>query len=171
MALYVPPGVTAEGFVSVFFVPAIANPDQPKLTEINATGSLNISCYLAKDGFGVTPEQETATDERFCSKQVFESLGKIKETFDDLVYVYDSQNPTSLTNKAYTVLAPGTSGFFVVRWCKDNEIAWAVGDKVDVYPVQVGAQGKQKPEANSNLFTRQKVVQTGFSNKDVAVVA
>lgn len=171
MALYVPPGVTAEGSVSVLWVPVIADPAAPKPTELTATGALNISCYLTKDGFGVTSEQETSTDERFCSKQVFETLGKIKETFDDLVYVYDSQNPASLTHKAYVTLAPGSKGYLVIRWCKDNETAIAVGDVVDVYPVAMGTQTKRKPEANSNLHVQQKIVQIGFANKDVALVA
>ena len=171
VAQYVPPGISAEGFVSVKWVLAIAAPSAPKMTEINAVSSLDLSCYLTKDGFGVTPDQETSTDERFCSKQIFQTLGKVTETFDDLVYVYDSQNPSSLTNKAYVTLAPGLAGFFVIRWAKDNDTAWAIGDFVDVYPVRVGAQGKQKPEANSNLYARQKVIQTGYAVKDVALVA
>lgn len=172
MPVTVPPGVAADGAVSVKFVTALANPAAPSLaTEINAASSVDLTCLLTKDGFSPAGEAAAITDERLCSKQVFEDFGTVTYSTDALTYIYDPQTPASASNKAYAALVTGTTGFLVVRWGKDVDIAWAAGDKVDVYPVKVGPRIKQAPEANSKLKVQQKPYVTGPVQQDVAVVA
>lgn len=171
--LVVPPGVSADGSVLVAFVPAIGNPSAPTLAELNAATALNISCYLSTGSFKPGANDETATDERLCSKQVFETLGQTTWTIDNLEYIYDPQNPSSLSNKAYAAMKRGTHGYLVVRWGKDLEEfpEFAAGDVVDVFPVSLGSQVKQPPEKNSKLKVQQKPVVTGPVVEDVALAS
>lgn len=172
MPVTVPAGVPADGYVSVKFVPAIANPAAPSLaTEINAAGTVDLTCLLTKDGFGPAGEAQAISDERLCAKQVFEDYGTVTYTIDNLIYVYDVQNAASESNKAYAALPEKTTGYLVARWGKDVDTAWAAADKVDVYPVKMGPQVKQKPEANSKLKVSQKPFVTGPVQHDVAIVA
>lgn len=173
MALTIPPGVNAEGSVLVKWVPTLADPAAPTLTEINATGSLDISCYLAKDGFQPGAETEKWKDERLCTKNVFEQEGAVTYSIEALKYIYDAQNPESISNAAYAALQSGTPGYLVVRWGKDLESnpEIAAGDVVDVYPVQLGTRTKQQPEANSKLWVSQEVSVTGTPQEDIALAA
>lgn len=172
MPLTVPAGVPADGTVSVRFVTALTNPAAPKLaTEINAASSVDLSCLLTKDGFAPGAEASTITDERLCSKQVFEDFGTVTYSIDNITYIFDPQNTASESNKAYAALPTGATGYLVVRWGKDVDTAWAAGDKVDVYPVKMGPRVKQAPEANSKLKVQQKPYVTGPFQEDVALVA
>jgi hypothetical protein len=172
MPVTVPAGVPADGYVSVKFVPAIADPAAPSLaTDLGAAGVVDLSCLLTKDGFGPTGEAQAVTDDRLCSKQVFEDYGTVTYSIDNIVYIYDVQNAASESNKAYAALPAGTTGYLVARWGKDVDTAWAIADKVDIYPVKMGPQVKQKPEANSKLKVSQKPFVTGPVQPDVAIVA
>lgn len=169
--LVIPPGVPSDGYVKVAFVPAMANIDTPSVAEIGAAGSVDLSCYLTRDGFQPDAEESTQAEERLCSKEVFETFGPTKWTIQDLTYVYDVQNDASVSNKAYKTLVPGTQGYLVVRWGKDAEIDWTVADKVDVYPVELGQRRKQAPESNSTLKVKQRPNVIGDRAEDVALVA
>lgn len=171
MATFVPPAIDGSGTLSIWWVPVLANPATPKLTELSATGSLPLACLLTRDGFGVTATQEKSVDDRICSKQTFQKLGKVTQEFTALKYPYDVQNPTSETNKAYATLVPGTSGYIVVRWTIDNDVAATVGNKVDVHFVTLGKQNKLMPEENGSHYASQELVQSGNSVYDVALVA
>lgn len=173
MALVIPPGVDAEGSVKVAWVPALTTPASPKLTELTATGALDISCYLVDDNFKPSAEQETSEDKRLCTKEVFETLGRVKWSIDNLIYVWDPQDPDSVSNKAKAAMQQGLTGFLVARWGKDVEAFpdFAVGDIVDVFTVGLGPQVPQPPEANSKLKVSQKPTVNGPVYQDRALVA
>ena len=172
MALVIPPAIDAEGAVKVFFVPALADPAHPTLAELSGAGSLEISCYLTKDGFGISADDDKSTDERLCTKEVYEVLGRAKWQIENLVYIWDPQgSAASVSNKAYAAMKRGTQGYLVVRWGKDVELALAVADIVDVFPVTLGTQIPQKPEANSKLKVEQSVIVSGKVQRDKALVA
>lgn len=172
MPLSVPTGVPADGTVSVKFVTTLVDQDAPKLAlEIGAASSVDLSCLLTRDGFAPGAEAQTISDERLCSKQIFEDFGTIAYSIDALTYIYDPQNTGSESNKAYEALPVGTEGYLVVRWGMDVDTAWAAGDVVDVYPVKMGPQVKLPPEANSKLKVSQKPYVTGPISEDVALVA
>lgn len=170
-ALELPPGIPSDGTVKVAFVPdgGFANYQVPTPAEVIAGQEL--SCHLMQDGYGESADEGTNTDRRLCSKEAYTIGGSVTWTITDLRYVYDVQNPDSLTHEAYAALAPGTKGYLVARWGKDAAEPWAAGDVVDVYPVQLGVQRKQTPEANSEL----KVLQTprvyGTKATDVELAA
>lgn len=174
MTVYFPEGVDAQGNESLLWVPAIADTSAPKLTELTATGAVNVSCAVR--GFSPTAEQGTSEDIRLCSTESFENPGRVKNSIDDLDYVYDPQAADgSTTNKHYEVLVQGAKGFLVDRRGFNAQTeALAVGQKVDVYPVTLGAQRRKAvdPSAEGGKFEiSQKPFVSGPVAKDAVLVA
>lgn len=173
MALVIPPGVDAEGSVLVKFVPTIADPAAPTVSETNATGAVDMSCSLTQDGFQPGADTATGTDTRLCTKQVYETKGATTWSIDNLTYIWDPQNPEGDSNKVYAALPEDTKGFLVVRWGKDVEDfpELAADDVVDVFQVTMGPQVPQPPEANSKLKVQQKPFVDGPTHRDVTLAA
>ena len=177
VAQVVPASVPSDGTVAVWWVPTLADPSAPKVTELNAAGAVKLECYL-KENFTPNAEAELAEDRRMCSKQVFQTAGTVTYTIEELVGVYDPQDPTGTdvggSSKAYAALAPGATGFIVARWGIDLEgtdAAPAVGQFVDAYPVTIATRRKMPQEANSQLKFGARPVITGSVTEDVALAA
>ncbi|KNX38102.1 phage tail tube protein [Luteipulveratus halotolerans] len=172
-AMELPPSLEAAGNLLVMWVPTLTTPGAPSLAEINAGTSLNISCYITDDNFKPKSEDETKERRRLCSKETYEGLGKRKLSIDPIMYVYDPQNPDSLTNKMYAAIPRGTAGYFVARWGKDvqdNPVIVAA-DVVDVWTVRAGSQNKQQISEDGELLVEQKFVVSGRLFEDVVVAA
>lgn len=175
MSIVFPEGVAAEGNIRVAFVTAIANTASPTLVEINAAGSVDISCYITSD-FEISREQATGEDRRLCSKEVFQQLGRVTNSVPATEYVYYPQAaPADAKNKAYDTLKQGTTGFLIVRYGLSAEnTAWAATQKVDVVPVVCGVQRKLG-NAGSDEFARLRIQQTfgvtGPLKEDAVLVA
>lgn len=168
MALTIPAGVNAEGMVKIVWTPT----QSLSVAILTGATSVDLSCYLIKDSFGYDAATEKGTDERVCSKEVYETLGKTTWSFEDLLYVWSPQATTgSADNKAYETLKFNTPGYLTVRWGKDVEADFAVGDVVDQFPITVGQQVPQKPEANSKLKVKQSISVTGPANRDAKLIA
>lgn len=167
-APFQPASVETNGTVRMAYLTAVANKLQPKLTELNAVSSLDISCWVTGDGLNTDTSENSIEDPRLCSKQVFQSPGDFSQTLE-LTYVFNPKVPAD--DKARTTLLRGVKGFIVIRWAVDVEAPWAVGDIVDVYPVTMGKQRKQTPGRNSVHKIMQKPYVTGTVAEDVLVVA
>lgn len=169
--LEIPPGVSSNGTVKVAFVPdgGFADYTAPTLAEVDAVGVQDISCHLMADGFGENATEGSQQRRRLCSKESYTVRGAVEWTIQDLRYVYDIQNPSSVTHEAYAALAPDSKGFLVVRWGLDAAEDFAANDVVDVYPVELGVQRKQPPEANSELEVLQTPYVTGTKATDVSL--
>lgn len=116
---------------------------------------------------------ERGTDERECTTDVHEVLGKTTWTINDLDYVWEPQAAAgSPTNKAYEMLAPGTTGFLTFQWGIDVEADLVAGSKVWQFPVTVGEQVPKTPEggAAEKIKIVQLVVVTGPILKDQVLV-
>lgn len=166
------PGVASDETVSVKWVPTIADPTAPKLaTELNATSAINLECLLTEN-FNPGASAEVGEVRRMCSKQVQQRGGTVTLTIEDLIYAYDPQGlATAPINKAYAALVQGAKGFLAVRWGKHVDTAWAVGDKVDIWPVEISyGPVKVAPEANSELKAKSGVLVTGTVAQDKAIV-
>ena len=171
MSATFPTGVPADGNVKVAWVPTLADQAAPTAVELNAAGALDITCGIVGGGFTTNADQTTTQDIRLCSRQVFEDLGDVNYTIEAIEYIITPQDSTVTgENGIYNTLAPGTTGYIVVRWGKDYASAFAAADVVDVYHVTLGPQIKQAPERNTKLRAQQKpyVVAPGVS-LDVAV--
>lgn len=173
MAVVTPDGVQAEGNVKVIFVEGgCANPAAPTVAEL--TSGIDLSGYIKGGAFTPTAEQATGDDRRLASRETYQVLGRVTRGFDDVQYVYDPQNTNPATNQAYNSLSEGTVGDIVVRWGLDADTDIAAAQRVDVTPIECGAQRKIGPAENdefARLVCGQKWGVTGPSNVDVAVTA
>lgn len=166
-----PPGFVADASLRVWFVTTLANPAAPSLaSEINAGTTVDATCYFT-GGFNPDASVATISDDRLCLKVVLEDKGTTTWTMDDLNYIYDVQNPASVSNKLYAALAENTTGYFVARYGLDVDTAAAAGQKVDVIPVKMGPKVKLPPERNTKGRVKQKPFVTGPVQQDVAIAA
>lgn len=162
------PSTSADGTVKIVFVPTLADPTAPTVTEVTGASAKDLSCYLTADGWTPGLDEQTVSDDRLCSTQTFEKPGRAARSLT-IKYV---ENPTDDPNNvAYVTLAPGTTGYLVQRRGVSVDTALATDDVVDVWPVQAGKYDPQPPEANSVLKVQQKMFVTGSVEQAVAVVA
>ncbi|MCM1011899.1 hypothetical protein [Brevibacterium sp. XM4083] len=165
------PSTPADGNFKVVYVPAIADTTAPKLSELNADGALDISCYLTGDGWNPTKEQATIADPRLCSRQEFGRPGR--KTPGLSITVIDNTNSDNATdaNEAVETITERSQGYFVERIGVPYEEPFAAGQKVSIYPATAGEKQLLAPEANS--VTRSTIPQFIFADvrTDVAIAA
>lgn len=136
-------GVQSQGNVKVVVALSIANMAAPKLTEIEATSSVDMSLALHATGYGPTVATNKGTKPaRLASKTTIESFNRSTYTFPDLVYAYDPQaDDTDPDNKVKAALAQGLTVFVIERIGKDAEDEpIVVGDYVRIHKVILGEQ-------------------------------
>lgn len=174
MPVTIPPGVKAEGNSKVAWVPSLANPSAPLVSEVTAAGALDVSFFVTAGNFKPNQEQARGDDRRYASKQVFQTLGRKNAAIDDLVYIADPQAAAgNANNKAMELFTEGTTGFFVVRYGLDAEtVDFTAAQKVDVWPQIFGVQNKT-PLAEDDEFAKititQSVAVTGLIRLQVAL--
>lgn len=165
------PSTPADGHVLVKIVPAVADLEAPTLTELNAAGAVDISCYLTSDGYNPSVDEQVATDERLCSIQTFEQPGRVSNSLD-LTYIDNTNSPNEATdNKAKETLVPGSTHVLMVRRGLPYEDALAAGQKVTLFPIKPGQYNELTPEANSVLKISQKQFVTGPVARSVPIAA
>lgn len=171
-----PAGVNAQGAVKVIWVESLANPASPKVTELNAGTSIDLSLMIYEGGWqpGVNANK-VSSKRRLASRKVYEKFGTTTETLGDLQYSFSPQAASgSDGKKAYEALEEGSTGFFVERLGLDAAtVDSAVGQFVNVYPVVLGPQtisGDTADEAAEFQVT-QPVGITGQTQQNKALVA
>lgn len=175
MTVVFPEGISQEGNIRVVFVPVIANPEAPTIAEITSDDSVDLSCYITNE-FGINREQSTGEDRRLCSKEVFQTLGRVTNSIPATEYIYDPQAPEGEPdNRAYDVLKQGVKGHLVVRYGLDaREVDWAAGQKVDHVPVECGVQVKLG-NSGSDEFAKFRIQQmfavSGPLEEDAVIAA
>lgn len=135
--------VLADGMTRVSWVGAIANINQPTVSELNA--GLLLQQVITPDGL-LGFEASTAEVDNSA----------LASTFDTKTIGRDSYSGTGLRMKKQTApdtarntMTRGTSGFIVIRRDLAEETAWAASQPVEVYPVICGRRKELAPEANS----------------------
>ena len=173
MPATVPPGFISDASLRVWWVP-LANLTNPATVSVasalNAATSLDITCYLTGD-FAPDASVATITDDRVCLKQILEDVGAVTWSVDEMQYIYDVQNPASVSNKAYAAMVGGSSGYYVARYGMDYDTAPAASQKGDVIPVKLGPQIKLPVTRNTKGKVKQKPFVNGPVLQDVAFVA
>lgn len=170
----IPPGVKAEGNLKVSYVPTIASLSAPTVVEVTAAGALDVSFFFTAGNFKPGSEQARGDDRRVGSKQTFETLGRIKASIDDIVYIADPQAAAlAANNKAMELFQPGVAGYFVVRYGLDAEtVDWTAAQKVNIWPIVFGDQN-ETPLAENDEFAKititQAVAVTGIVRKQIAL--
>lgn len=166
------PSTPADGNVRTDIVPAIADIKAPKLTELNAATSKNISCYITAGGFTFAPEQATITDDRECDTFTASQPGRTSAGSPTVTVIDNTGTALSATaNVAVDTLVPGATVYIVRRYGLAYDAAYAAtAQKVDVLQVKVGKKQRIQPEANSVLRSTFPLFVQDFA-QDVAVVA
>jgi hypothetical protein len=165
-----PAAITSDGNWKVWYATAVADPNNPTVAELTALTGFDATCYLTGDGWNPTTDEQVVTDDRACSRQTFEDLGRYTDKLQ-VKYIYRQQEPTSATNKAYNVWKRGVTGFLFYRGGTDFAPDIAAGDIGDLIPVVFDVQQKVPATGNEQLQIMQNVRVTGPVIRDVVVVA
>ncbi|MFF8817812.1 hypothetical protein ACF07D_07435 [Leucobacter sp. NPDC015123] len=162
----VQPGTAADGNGLVLWVPAIADPSKPKVSELTGSGVEKLTYGLTPDGFAHDTTVATITSGRYTLAQALELDGVITDTVE-VKYVWQGTEEDGVRN----VLTPGTKGFIVKRMALPNGTEVAADQLVTVIPVQCSIQRDVPPAANTELQKIQKLNVVGEVRRDVKVVA
>lgn len=176
MPVVFPDAVKSQGAISVTAIPIadLAAPSLPSLADLTSAG-VNISLYLYTGS--AAPSSTTTTGEaprRLGSKDVTQEMGTTNHAIADLQYVYDPQAVDGdPANAARAMLTEGDEFFLVYRYGPDGKDDLAVGDKVNVWRVQVGPQneGATGDGEFDHLSITQSVIAKAPPIKGVALVA
>ena len=153
----VPTGIPSVGYWTARLVTTIANTAAPSLgTEINAASSVAAECLFGKSWGGPSASYEKVKNERFCTIQSYERLGKLTYSIDDFVFAADPQSG---------------AGYLVLRIGKSVDTAAAAADKVWVFPIEVGVAVPQVGADNEDQMVRSAVSVIGEVKRNVALVA
>ncbi|MFG2046135.1 hypothetical protein ACGFIW_01725 [Micromonospora sp. NPDC048935] len=163
-----PNSVPADGNQAVWWVPALADPENPTVAELTAPSVIDASCYLTAEGWTPETDEQTVTDERLCSTSTYEQPGRLQHSLN-VSYVHNPDSPAD--NELYLALTRLTTGYWVARIGVPYDQAVTAGDIVDVYPAKMGWRRKQPGTANSVLTVTQKPFITGPVVQDAVVVA
>lgn len=148
MTVLFPEAVKAQGNHSVTVVQTLADMSAPTLIEVNATGSINVSCFLfGSGGFAATSTTNKGeAPARLCTTETFQEFGNTSYEISDLQYVYSPQeDDTTDANKAMAALTPGTEVYLIERLGLDAKTAaYAAAQKVNVHHVRLGPQNRTK---------------------------
>lgn len=145
MALTTPAAVPSMGTRRVVFIPAAVDIDA--LTVAEVTAGENISCYLTRDGWQATKDQNTIVDGRYCSAQDYEIPGT-KTRQLNLQYTFNLNTPTA--DEARVALDEGTTGILVhFVQIDEYEEEFGVGDWYEAVPVRMGEQNIVQVEENA----------------------
>lgn len=166
----IPVAVNGDGNIKVVFVTTLADPTNPTVAECNAVSAVELSCYLTGDGWNPSTDEATVTDDRLCSRQTFEGIGRYTDKLQ-IKYVYRQQDPDAVDNRAFKTLKRGTIGYLIVRWATAYEPDLAADDVVDVIPIECGVQQKQPRGDNEKLKIMQSLPISSTYQRDVVVVA
>jgi hypothetical protein len=171
-AIVLPPSVPVDQMLKVTMVQTFADPNVPKLTELSAISSVDITCYLTKDGsFKDTMEQAKFVDARACSAEEWDTLGAIKRGLEDLVYVYSPQAAAAAaTNAAFEKLIPGSRVYFAIRRGLAYQTVDAVGQFYSIWGAVLGGRAEVGDTSNS-VFKMKQGTSPYFYAEKVALVA
>lgn len=155
MSMTIPKSVKTAGTRRAIFVQG-GVADKAAITKTEVTAAKNISCYLARQGgFEQGGEQQTITDDRWCSSQSFEIPGTKQKTLQ-VSYVFNLNEPTD--DEARLALKEGTKGTIIRFFQKDeDDETFDIGDWYDAVDVECGEQVVVEGEDNAVDKIRQKL--------------
>lgn len=169
--------VLANGKDSWYFVPAIAVPGTPVVTEVNSASGINASCALLASFEGVTGSTGKVTPERFlCETEQYEANDNTTFTMSDIVGGFDPQAAIAHADKKiFEFFRNGFTGYAVRRQgiTAATDTGVVSGQFVDVVPVEVAPAipGKSNTDASGIYTFSAAVAVTGKPEFNVAVAA
>jgi hypothetical protein len=177
MTVIFPEAVKAQGNKSVTVVQTVADAaGGPSLaTEINAAGSVNVSCYLFGNFSATSTTNRGSAPRRLCTTEELQEFGTTTHEVSDLSYVYSPQEAdTTDANKAKAALVEGSEVWLVERLGLNARTdAIAAGQKVNLHHVRLGPQNRS--ETGDGEFDQFSIMQSVIYVEppfyDVAIVA
>src|SRR5690606_16430275 len=163
----VAPGEVSDGRSLVLWVPAIADPSKPTVTELTASGVVDLTYGLFGDGFDHQTDVTKFETTRYTLAQVLENEGTVKDSITvKYPYMGTEQDEVRLA------LTRGTRGFVVERLVVPNEEEVAADQLLSIVaPVRCGLQREIPRTANTEIGKIQDLLVTGRVERDVKVVA
>lgn len=150
------PSTPADGNIKTVLVPAVADLKAPTLTELNAPEAIDISCYLVRNGFALTVDQQIITDERECDRIVRQAPGSVQPSLE--ITGIDNTNSEHTENELAEALTEGSTWVAVRRRGKAHEDDFEEDEVVSATRFRTGIRREVAAEANSVL----RSVWTGF---------
>lgn len=140
-----PPGISALGKGSVFFVPyatAIGGTASAPTIPVTAFASATNATCVLDSGWDPTYEPSSGSRMKYCSTAEYEVRGKGKWTGQNLTYEWDPQTPADVTNYKHVVdLAEGTRYKLCMRLGLGKDVAVAANQYFAwVIPVELDKQ-------------------------------
>lgn len=145
MTVLFPEAVKQQGNTSVVFVQTIATPTAPAVAaEINASTSVNVSCFLYSGGQITSTQNRGAAPRRLCTTEELQQFGTRTTEISDIQYLHSPQGAPSVdANKARTALVDGSEWYMVIReGLNARSTAYAAAQRVLVTKVRMGAQNR-----------------------------
>lgn len=142
---------TPDGATKVTWVPganAIEDPQAPSVVELNGPSTVDLECYLTKDGLSVTTEEETVEDGVLCETFDAELPGTTRLA-GELTMVRDD---IAAQDVAWNAFSTRKDGWIVIRDGIDTTLNpdWRVGDRAQVYKVRTGDKRPAPTASNEN---------------------
>lgn len=162
----VPAGTPSDGNGKVWFVPTIADPSKPSVTELTGSSAIPLTYSITGDGYSHTVTINKITANRLTLPNQIQYDGT---EVDDLAITYAYTNTES--DVVRLALPKGTTGYIVERWAVANEVDPTAGQIVDVIPIQASTPLKNAPVTNQELTRTQALNITGKVYRDVLLVA
>lgn len=166
---------TAFGKDAWGFVLVVADILIPKVTELDAIAGFNLSCSLFGEQEDATGDTEKVTLPRLlCETDTYEFNGSTKFAMGNLSVSFDPQAASgSDGKKAWETLTNGATGYLWRRQSLAASTALAVGQFVDILPVQLGTKvpGKTSTGADGVYNFTQPVSITAAPAWNKALVA
>ena len=131
------PANLEDGMLKTVFVSTIADITKPTVSELTDPSVLDLSYYLAGDGYQLNHTQEMIDDDREGSAAVGQIPGQ--EKFDGgTMQLIDNTNVDGADNEAVETLTRGTTGFIVRRRGLPTDTPFAETQTVSVHKVTIG---------------------------------
>lgn len=145
--LILPPSVDVDGNFALLAAPKTAITTwPPKLSDLTADTTVDITYSLTTDGWNHGKSQDTTTDPRFALRQVLGGFGPTTHTAS-LTYVWGSDE-----DEADPLLQEGVEYILFARYATPWEEEFALTDKFDIFDVIAGT--KVKNTASGGKFTK-----------------
>ena len=163
-------GPLSDGNLTIMVVPSAEIEAVSDVTAalLNGASAVDITYDLTTDGYQHTPGNEEITQNRLTRPYEKKRQGKQTDTLQ-LQYGYDPETGEGET-QADTVLVTGAKVHVIERRGVDHETDFAAGDKIKIYPGEVGRKTDDPPVAAAE-FTRSVAILLDGEGTDETVLA
>lgn len=157
--------LTHDASYLVYFVPTLSTPATPSTAAIVAGTQLDTR--MTPSGLDRGAGNDTVDTSKLNSTYTTAAVGR--RNFNPTITIVRGDATGEVAVE--TALAFKATGFLVIRDNKPSGTALASGDKVDVFPVQIGVQQKAAPAANELQTITYNLTMTADAYLNVATTA